>query len=466
MSPPSHYQSINPATGQVEQSFPESTDLDIRNALNTAEERYEKDWRWRTASDRAKIVSRAADLMRDRSAQLAEIATKEMGKLYTEALAEVSLSADILEYYAANADRFLRQTTAHERGSKAVAEIVSEPIGIILAIEPWNFPYYQLARVAGPQLMAGNVMLVKHASSVPQCALSFAKIFEDAGAPPGTYVNIFGSRSQMNTLIDDFRVRGITLTGSEAAGAAVAERAGRHLKKVVLELGGSDPFIVLEDANLEAAISRASAGRMSCMGQICAAPKRFIIVGKERGERFLEGVKQQLSSLKPGDPMDPDTTIAPVSSESALQTLLEQIHRATENGATVACGGKRIDRPGFYLEPTILTNVSPENPIYQEELFGPVGMMFSVNTDDAAVELANATNFGLGSSVHSEDPKHARAVADRIDAGMVFINSCAVTAPELPFGGIKNSGFGRELSNLGFDEFVNKKLIRVAPASE
>lgn len=463
MASRSHYQSINPATGQLEQSFPESTDLDVRNALDTAQECYEKDWRWRTPSARAEIVSRAASLMKSRAAQLVEFATKEMGKLYTEALAEVSLAADILEYYAANAESFLRQTTVSERGSNAVVEIVSEPIGVILAIEPWNFPYYQLARVAGPQLMAGNVMLVKHASCVPQCALAFAKIFEDAGARPGTYVNIFGSRSQMNTVIDDFRVRGITLTGSEAAGAAVAERAGRHLKKVILELGGSDPFIVLEDANLEDAISRASTGRMWCMGQICAAPKRFIIVGKERGERFLEGVKQQFSSLRAGDPMDPNTTIAPVSSENALQTLLEQIHRATEHGATVACGGKRINRPGFYLEPTILTNISPDNPIYQEELFGPVAMMFSVNTDDAAVELANATNFGLGSSVHSENLKHARAVADRIDAGMAFVNSCAVTLPELPFGGVKNSGFGKELSHFGFDEFVNKKLIRVAP---
>ncbi|BCR87794.1 NAD-dependent succinate-semialdehyde dehydrogenase [Aspergillus chevalieri] len=465
MASSNHYKTINPATGQLVRSFPDSTDLDVSKALSTAQECFEKDWRWRTASSRAEIMTRAAGLIRDRTAQLAEIATKDMGKLYTEACYEVSLSADILEYFAVNAESFLRPTTVQERGSGAVAEVVSEPIGIIVAVEPWNYPYYQLARVAGPQLMAGNVVLAKHAASVPQCALAFAKIFEDAGAPPGAYTNIFGSRSQMNQLVDDFRVRGVTLTGSEAAGAGVAERAGRHLKKVVLELGGSDPFVVLEDANLEAAISRASSGRLVAMGQVCAAPKRFIVVGKERGDLFLEGVKQHFSSLEAGDPMDPKTTIGPVFSESALQTLLEQIHRAVEHGATLVCGGKRIDRPGFYLEPTILTNISAENPIYKEEMFGPVAMMFSVDTDDAAVELANATRYGLGSSVNSEDPKHARAVADRIDAGMVFINSCTVTLPELPFGGIKNSGFGRELSDLGFSEFLNKKLIRMAPTN-
>lgn len=462
MAGSSKYQSINPATGQVACSFPENTDAEVAAAIDSAQDCYEKDWRWRTFAARSQIINRVASIIRGRAQEMAELVTKEMGKLFSESLAEVDLSIRILEYYAKNAEAFLKPVSLEEPGSDATSELVSEPIGIIAAIEPWNFPYYQLARVAGPQLMAGNVVMVKHAASVPQCALAFAKAFEDAGAPRGLYSNLFTSRSQMDDLIGDFRVRGVTLTGSEVAGAAVAELAGRHLKKAILELGGSDPFIVLEDADIDFAVSQATIGRMSCMGQVCAAPKRFIVVGKERSQHFMESIRRSFAQLKAGDPMDSSTSIGPLSSEATLRTLLEQIDRATSRGATVAYGGKRLDRPGFFLEPTILTDVLPENPIFHEELFGPVAMMFSVETEDAAVELANATKFGLGSSVHSNDPEHARAVGDRIDAGMVFVNSCAVLTPELPFGGIKNSGFGRELSKLGIDEFINKKLVRVA----
>ncbi|KAF9250845.1 hypothetical protein LCP9604111_3049 [Penicillium roqueforti] len=464
MSKPAHYKSINPATGELFQSYKDTTDQEVSNALDRAQECFTDDWRRRTIAERSEVLHRVARLMSDRSEHMATLITKEMGKLYTQALAEVSLSVDILTYYATNAEEFLKGTTIHEHG--ASSEVICEPFGIILAIEPWNFPYYQLARVAGPQLMAGNVVLLKHAARVPQCALAFSQLFEDAGAPEGAWTNLFCTRSQIETIIDDFRVRGVTLTGSERAGSIVAECAGRNLKKVILELGGSDPFIVLEDADLDFAIAEACAGRIWCLGQVCSAPKRFIVVGKERTERFIEGMRHRFSSRVAGDPMDPHTAVSPLSSESAMKVLLDEIDKAKSHGATVLFGGNRIDRPGFYIESTMITDVTPENPIFYEELFGPVSMVFSVDTDDAAIELANATKFGLGSSVISENHEHARAVANKIEAGMVFINSFFVTVPELPFGGVKNSGFGRELSELGIGEFINKKLIRVAPESK
>jgi len=311
--------------------------------------------------------------------------------------------------------------------------------------------------------MVGNVLLLKHAESVPQVALAFARLFEEAGAPAGVYTNLFATIEQVGRVIEDPRVRGVTLTGSERAGAAVAERAGRNLKKSVLELGGSDPLIVLEDAPLEWTLDSALAGRMVNTGQCCVGTKRIIVIGKERGAAFLDGFVKRMASLKPGDPADRSTSLAPISSERQLETLLGQIELARKNGATVAVGGKRIDRPGFYLEPTVLTDITENNPIYTQELFGPVACFYVVKDETEAIRLANATPFGLGGSVFTADVDRGHKVATQIETGMVFINQPFRTTAELPFGGVKNSGFGRELSELGFGEFVNKKLVNIAP---
>jgi succinate-semialdehyde dehydrogenase/glutarate-semialdehyde dehydrogenase len=409
---------------------------------------------------RARIISKAATILREKADEFAQIITLEMGKRIMEAQVEVMLSASILDYYASRAEGYLRPKPVPDVPS---AEIRIDPIGVLLGIEPWNFPYYQIARVAGPQLMAGNVLLLKHAESVPQSALAFARLFEEAGAPRGVYTNIFATIDQVGRIIDDPRVRGVTLTGSERAGASVAQRAGRNLKKAVLELGGSDPMIVLEDAPLDWAVSSATVGRMFNCGQCCVGSKRIIVVGQERSAAFLEGFTKQMASLRPGDPADADTTLGPLSSGRALNLLLDQIERAKAGGATVVVGGRRIDRPGFYLEPTILTGITEDNPIYREELFGPVAAFYSVKDEAEAVRVANGTPYGLGASVFTADTERGREVAGQIDSGMVFVNRPFGTAPELPFGGVKNSGFGRELSEAGFEEFVNKKLVNTHP---
>lgn len=453
------YQTYNPATGEVLKQFPEATDAQVQQALATAHTTFQNNWRFKSVSDRARIVSRAAALLREKVDELAGYVTLEMGKLIDQSRYEVELSADILEYYARHAEQFLKDQTVPETPNAVLA---AEPIGVLVAVEPWNFPYYQLARVAGPQLVTGNVVMVKHARNVPQCAAAFARVLSEAGAPEGAYTNLYANFTQVEGLIDDFRVRGVTLTGSERAGRSVAERAGKQLKKVVLELGGSDPFIVLEDADLDHAVKQGILGRLRVMGQECTSSKRFVIVGKDRAQKFTDGITKELSSLKAGDPADSSTSLGPVVSEQALTTLLDQVSTAKEHGARVVLGGKRIDRPGAYFEPTVITDITPENPLYQQETFGPITQIYVVESEDEAIALANATKFGLGASVFSRDIEHAKAVARRIDSGMVFINSPAIFAPELPFGGVKNSGFGRELGELGIGEFVNRKLIRVA----
>ena len=455
------YQTTNPATGKVVKTYPDISDQDLERAITDAQNAYQTDWRHRSVGDRAKVISKAAAILREKSEEYAHYLTLEMGKLINEARAEVGLSVAILEYYANNAQTFLTPKTLPESPG---AEMHVEPIGVLLAIEPWNFPYYQVVRVAGPQLMVGNVLLLKHAENVPQSALALARLFEEAGAPAGVYTNLFASIDQIGTVIEDPRVRGVTVTGSERAGAAVAERAGRNLKKSVMELGGSDPLIVLEDAPLESTLDSALFGRMFNTGQCCVGSKRIIIIGKERGRDFLAGYSQRMAALKVGDPLNTETSLGPVSSERALDLLLNQIDLARQGGAKIVLGGKRIDRPGYYLEPTILTDISTDNPIYTQELFGPVAALYVVDSEEEAVTLANATPFGLGASVFTADIERGRAVASKIDSGMVFINQPAWTAAELPFGGTKNSGFGRELSQLGLGEFVNHKLINVAPA--
>ncbi len=338
--------------------------------------------------------------------------------------------------------------------------MVSEPLGVLFGVQPWNFPYYQLARFAAPNLMAGNVVMVKHASCVPQCALAFEKLWIDAGAPGGAYTNLLISHDQVNRVIDDPRIKGVALTGSAEAGKSVAARAGQNLKKSTMELGGSDAFIVLDDADLVKTIEWAVWAKMNNNGQCCVAAKRFIVVD-ELADRFLEKFSAALALLKPGDPMETTTTLGPLSTEDALQHLLAQIDQAVAGGAIVLMGGKKVDRLGAFMQPTILTNIKPDNPAYNEEFFGPVALFFRVKDEDEAVILANDSHFGLGGSIFTQDVDWGKFVASRIETGMVFINHPTWITPDLPFGGIKNSGYGRELSSLGIQEFINKKLIRV-----
>ncbi|KAF2092477.1 Aldedh-domain-containing protein [Rhizodiscina lignyota] len=453
----SEYQTLNPVTEKLEQVFPETTDEEVMSLLERAHHVYENDWKLRPVKERAAIVGRAGAILRQKAEEYSQLMTHEMGKLIDQSRYEVNLTVDILDYYATHGEKFLETKEVPEAPGAILA---TEPIGAILAVEPWNFPYYQLVRVAAPQIVAGNVLMCKHAPSTPQCALAFEKLFDEAGAPKGVYTNLFSTIPQINMLIDDFRIRGVTLTGSERAGASVAERAGRNLKKVVLELGGSDPLIVLPDADLESTINQGVMGRMICMGQACVSSKRFIVVGKDRAKIFLDGMIKRMAALEAGDPSDSKTTLGPLFAKRALVGLLEQVERAEAHGAKVVLGGKRINRPGWYMEPTIITDIKPDNPLYQEETFGPIASFYAVDTEEEAIKLANATKFGLGGSVFGGNVKHAQEVASKVDSGMVFVNSCANTGPEVPFGGIKNSGFGRELSELGIGEFVNRKLIQ------
>jgi succinate-semialdehyde dehydrogenase/glutarate-semialdehyde dehydrogenase len=337
----------------------------------------------------------------------------------------------------------------------------SSPLGVIFGVEPWNFPYYQLARVAGPQLMAGNVLVVKHAGCVPQCAILFEQLWIDAGAPAGLYTNLLISHAQSDAVIDDPRVKGVALTGSVAAGRSIAARAGQNLKVSSMELGGSDAFIVLEDADLDHAVKWAVWGRMYNAGQTCCAAKRFIVV-ETLAEKFLDKFQAALGALQAGDPMDERTELGPLSTEGALTDLLKQVEGAIAKGATLVMGGKRIDRAGSYMQPTILTDVTPDNPAFRQEFFGPVALFFKVRDEDAAVALANDSDFGLGGSVFTRDIARGKRLASRIDAGMMFINNLSWSDAELPFGGIKASGYGRELGDMGIQAFVNKKLVRTA----
>ncbi|HEV7607174.1 MAG TPA: NAD-dependent succinate-semialdehyde dehydrogenase [Steroidobacteraceae bacterium] len=453
------YQTINPYTEDLIRTFPLHTDADIERIIARAEKTYATDWSRRSIAERKVIIKKAASILREQVDEFARLATLEMGKLFREARGEALISADILEYFADNADAFLAPEKLSVKKGEAVIE--SAPLGVLFCIEPWNYPYYQLARVAGPNLMVGNTMITKHAPNVPQCALAFEKLFLDAGAPAGTWTNIFITNEQSANVIADSRIRGVALTGSERAGSAVASEAGQALKKSTMELGGSDPFIVLDDADLDTAVRWAVWGRMQNTGQTCIAAKRFI-VQEGIADEFLSRFKSGIEKLKPGDPMNPDTSLGPLCTEGALDNVLKQIDTATRNGAKVLLGGKKLDRSGFFLDPTILADVRPDNPAYHQEFFAPVAMVFRVKDEQEAVELANDSPYGLGATVITRDVERGKRIARQIDSGMVFINEVTGTAPDLPFGGVKNSGYGRELSHLGIGEFVNKKLIRVA----
>ena len=450
------YESVNPNNGQTVKSFPELTDYQLEEKIATAAKTY-KAWKRTSYAERATIVAKAAQLMHADVDKFANHATTEMGKLINEARGEVDFSANILAYYAKNGERFLAPVKLDPTQGNAHME--SSPMGVIFCIEPWNFPYYQLARVAGPHLMAGNVLVVKHAGCVPQCAIEFEKLWIDAGAPVGAYTNLLISHDQSDNVIDDSRIAGVALTGSVAAGRSIAARAGQNLKPSSMELGGSDAFIVLEDADMEKTIPWAVWGRMFNAGQTCCASKRFIVV-EEVADKFLAKFKTALEALKPGDPMDEKTTHGPLSTESALVQLLDQVKVAVAHGAKVVMGGKRINRPGSFMETTILTDVTPDNPAFRDEFFGPVAMFFRVKDEAAAIALANDSDFGLGGCVFTKDLARGQRVASQVETGMMFINNIDWSDAELPFGGIKFSGYGRELGDMGIQEFVNKKLVR------
>ena len=452
------YRSVSPYSGKVLKTFEELTDKQLESAVTTAEGCF-LTWRNTTFAERAVIVAKAAALMRQRVDELAGLVTLEMGKLIEQARGEVALSADIINYYAKNAEAFLAPLSL--KPGTGEAQIENAPFGVLFGVQPWNFPYYQLARFAAPNLMAGNVVMVKHAGCVPQCAIAFEQLWLDAGAPQGAYTNLLISYDQVDRVIDDPRIKGVALTGSVDAGKKVAARAGRNLKKSTMELGGSDAFIVLEDADLEETVKWAVWAKMNNTGQCCVAAKRFIVVD-QLADAFLNKFQAAMEVLQPGDPMDTATTLGPLSTEAALVQLLDQVKRALAKGATLVMGGKRIDRPGAFMQPTILADISPGNPAFREEFFGPVALFFRVKNEDEAVALANDSEFGLGGSIFTKDIERGKRLASRIDTGMVFVNHPTWTTPALPFGGIKNSGYGRELSSLGIQEFVNKKLVRVA----
>ncbi len=454
----STYAVVNPATGETVREYPEISDDGLRAAIGRADEASRTFPASTTVAERAALVRRVGELHSERREQLAEIIVREMGKPIEQALMEVDFAGMIYGFYADQAEGLMADEPIELMGGEGTAIVRRSPFGVLLGIMPWNFPYYQVARFAGPNLVIGNTILLKHAPQCPESAEAMQQIFDDAGLPEGAYENIYATNEQIEWVIADPRVHGVSVTGSERAGAAVAEIAGRNLKKVVLELGGSDPFILLGTDDLDEAVTAAAEARLDNTGQSCNAAKRFIVVD-ELYDDFLEKFKEQLSDAKPGDPTAEDTAVGPLSSQTAADRLEDQVKRAVDNGAEVVVGGKR---DGNFFEPTILTGIEPGDETSQEEFFGPVAQVYKVGSEEEAVELANQTPFGLGSYVMTTDSAQAERVADKIEAGMVYVNLVGADSPELPFGGFKRSGFGRELGRYGADEFVNKKLIRSA----
>lgn len=450
------YKTINPTTGETVKTFDTHTDKEMLSKLEVAHTLWTNDWRFRSFSDRAAVVRKAADILLKNKEKYARLISIEMGKVLPEAIGETELSANILAWYADNAERILAPRKLPI--SEGNATVISQPLGVIYCVEPWNYPYYQLARVAGPNLMAGNVVMVKHAPGVPQCAVAFEELFREAGAPEGAYTNLFVTNDQSEALIGRSEIRGVALTGSERAGSAVAAQAGRALKKSTMELGGSDAFIVLDDADLDKVIPNAISGRMSNNGQVCTAAKRMI-VHHSLVDDFTIRLKDAISEFRYGDPLEQGITHGPMSSEAAMKNAIDQVEKAVEHGATLLTGGTQIDRPGFFMSAAILTDISKDNPIFYEEIFGPVAIIYPVGSDEEAIALANDSPYGLGGSIQTSNVERGQKMAEKIETGMVFINTISSTAPDLPFGGIKNSGYGRELSDFGIEEFINRKLI-------
>jgi succinate-semialdehyde dehydrogenase / glutarate-semialdehyde dehydrogenase len=455
------YRTLNPYTEQAIREFPEHTDAEVEAALKKADTLFHSAWSRGERAPRLATLARLADLISANRDALANTMAEEMGKPLFQGQIEADLCAGIARYYAENAHDVLKpQPVASDVGE---GWIEYHPVGTLLAVEPWNFPIYQLIRVVAPAIAVGNPVVYKHASIVPQCAALFEDLVRQAGAPEGAVTNLYISSAKVAELIGDDRIQGVALTGSEGAGSKVGARAGEMLKKSTLELGGSDVFVVLDDADLAKAVQGGIFGRLGNAGQICTGAKRFII---QRGiaEAFTQAFVGAMQSAVMGDPKDPQTLLGPLASRDGLEGLSRQVEDAVAHGATVLVGGKRADRTGFFYEPTVLTNVTPGNPAFYQEFFGPVALLFVVDDDDAIVALANDSKFGLGGTIYSADISRARALASRIETGMVFINTPTTSRPELPFGGIKRSGYGRELGDAGIKEFVNRKLVVVSHA--
>ena len=453
----SDYAVTNPVTGEEIKTFPTITDDELDAAIALANETHRTWLRSTTVEERAKLVRRVGELHTERREQLAEITVREMGKPTEQALGEIDFCADIYGYYAGNGPDLMKDEPIELLAGEGTAIIRRSSLGVILGIMPWNFPTYQVARFAGPNLISGNAVLLKHAPQCPETAAALQALYLDAGFPEGAYVNIYATNDQIARVIADPRVQGVSVTGSERAGAAVAEIAGRNLKKVVLELGGSDPFILLSTDDMDATVEAAVSARLDNAGQSCNAAKRFVVID-ELYEPFLEKFTAAMTAWAPGDPTAEGTALGPMSSTTAADRLQDQLDRAIKGGATVVGGG---ERSGNFFSPMVLTDVTPGNDAYREELFGPVAVVYRVGSEDEAVELANDTPYGLGSYLFTTDAEQAERVANKIDAGMVYVNIVGADGAELPFGGVKRSGSGRELGKYGADEFVNKKLIRV-----
>ena len=450
------YKTINPYTNEVEKEFPNATDEELEAVLAKAHQLY-LDWRNDSESleDRKAILHRVADILRERRTEYATIMSHDMGKLIGEAEGEVDLCADICDYYADKADEFLKPRTLETDAGKAY--YIKQSTGVLVAVEPWNFPFYQIARVFAPNFIIGNPMILKDASNCPASAQAFADAVLEAGAPEGSLNNMFISYDQVAKAIADKRVSGVCLTGSERGGMSVAAEAGKNLKKTTMELGGNDAFIILDDADWDLVKEVAPQARLYNAGQVCTSSKRFIVMA-DKYDEFLDVLKDAFSAVRMGDPTDRTTTLAPLNSKSAKEKLEKQFELAVENGAKVYYGNEKVDLPGQFFMPTILTDIIPDNPIFDQEMFGPVASVYKVNSEEEAIALANNSSYGLGNTVFGE-PEHAARVAAKIETGMSWINSGWASLPELPFGGVKNSGYGRELSELGFNAFVNEHLV-------
>lgn len=454
------YATTNPYTGELIKTFPDATDAEVSSAIEHAHATFQT-WKNTSFAERRAIMQRAADLLRKDSDELAKLLTLEMGKLFTEAKAEVELSAQIFEYYAKNAESLLApEKLLVANPAEGDAVVYHEPLGVLLAIEPWNFPYYQIARIIAPQLSAGNTVLLKHASNVPQSAARFERLMLEAGLPAGGFKNLYATRSQIESILNDPRVHGVALTGSEDAGALVAQQAAKALKKSTLELGGADAFVVLADAELAKTAKWAVFGRHWNGGQVCVSSKRMIIVD-EVYDDFLKLYTDGVAALRAGDPMSSETTLAPLSSQKAADEVKEKIKFAVDHGATATEVGPKVPDNGAFVQPTILTNITPDNPAYSMEFFGPVSMLFRAKNEADAIRIANDSPFGLGGSVFTQDAKHGAEVAKQISTGMIFVNHPTMVKADLPFGGVRRSGYGRELIGLGIKEFVNHKLVNI-----